>query len=53
VVTEMARALGERGIWVDHVTTLDPIPVPAFGDAAVTTWENVPDYIGFGVRQSE
>ncbi len=41
VVTEIARSLGKNGVWVDHVTTLDPVPVAGFGDAAVTTWENV------------
>lgn len=41
VITEMARLLGGQGLWVDHVTTLDPRPVAQFGDAAVTTWANV------------
>ncbi len=41
VVTEMARLLGRQGIWVDQVTTLDPYPVPIFGDAAVQVWRNV------------
>lgn len=41
VVTEMARRLGEQGVWVDHVTTLDPIPVTLLGDAAVRNWQNV------------
>ncbi len=41
VVTEMARLLGAQGVWVDQVTTLDPRPVPLFGDASVTTWSNV------------
>lgn len=41
VITEMARLLGAQGIWVDQITTLDPRPVPQFGDAAVTTWANV------------
>ncbi|MGH8093971.1 MAG: hypothetical protein ACREIF_10930 [Chthoniobacterales bacterium] len=41
VITEMARLLGAQGIWVDQVTTLDPDPVSALGDAAVTTWTNV------------
>jgi hypothetical protein len=39
VVTELARFLGARGIWVDHVTTMDPRPV--FDDAAVATFANV------------
>jgi hypothetical protein len=41
VITEMARLLGAQGIWVDQVTTLDPRPVSAFGDASVTSWTNV------------
>ncbi len=41
VITEMARLLGAQGVWVDHVTTLDPRPVTQFGDAAVTSWANV------------
>ena len=41
VVTEMARLLGAQGVWVDQVTTLDPRPVSALGDAAVTTYTNV------------
>lgn len=42
VVTEIARSLGEKGIWVDQVTAMDPVPVgfPYF-DAAVRSWENV------------
>ncbi len=41
VVTEMARLLGAQGVWVDHVTTLDPRPVSALGDASVSTYANV------------
>jgi pimeloyl-ACP methyl ester carboxylesterase len=41
VVTEMARLLGARNVWVDHVTTLDPRPVSLFSDAAVATYANV------------
>jgi len=50
VVAELARLLGEAGVWVDHVTTLDPHPVdgvnepfpyPDFGDAPMTAWESV------------
>ncbi|MDQ6859850.1 MAG: hypothetical protein M3032_01650 [Verrucomicrobiota bacterium] len=41
VMTEMARLLGAQGVWVDHVSTLDPRPVAQFGDAAVTSWANV------------
>lgn len=39
VVTEMARLLGQQGVWVDQVTTLDPSPI--LSDATVRTWENV------------
>ena len=51
LVGELARELGERGIWVDHVTTLDPHPIDGirepwllnldFGDAPMTAWSNV------------
>jgi hypothetical protein len=41
VITEMARLLGGQGIWVDHISTLDPRPVSQFGDASVTSWANV------------
>jgi hypothetical protein len=41
VISEMTRLLGAQGVWVDQVTTLDPRPVPAFGDADVRTYANV------------
>jgi len=51
LVASLARSMGERGVWVDHLTTLDPVPVGLFGDAAarvVSTvvfadniWQNV------------
>ncbi len=28
LVSELAKDLGQRGIWVDQVTLLDPVPVP-------------------------
>ena len=39
VVSEISRELGKRGVWVDHLTLLDPVPIS--GDAAVQVWENV------------
>ena len=42
VVTQMARLLGAQGVWVDHVTTWDPVPVGLLGDdPTVTTYANV------------
>ncbi|MCC6124161.1 MAG: hypothetical protein IT426_04320 [Pirellulales bacterium] len=51
LVGELAKKLGERGVWVDQVTTLDPHPVDGvrepwlfnynFGDAPMTGWDNV------------
>lgn len=41
LVTELARVLGAQGIWVDHVTTLDPDPVSEFGDPALKNYENI------------
>lgn len=41
VVTELARLLGASGVWVDHVTTLDPHPVSLFSDAAIKNYANV------------
>ena len=41
VVSEMARLLGAQGVWVDHVTLIDPHPVFELGDAAVRVWQNV------------
>ncbi|MEA2735785.1 MAG: hypothetical protein QOE14_2236, partial [Humisphaera sp.] len=36
VVSNLAASLGERGVWVDHVTYIDPVPaggvVPGLGD---------------------
>jgi hypothetical protein len=40
VVTEMARFCGAQGIWVDQVTTLDPVD-NTFGDATAFVWENI------------
>lgn len=41
VISEMARLLGARNVWVDQVTTLDPHPVSFLGDADVATYTNV------------
>ena len=51
LVGELAKDLGQYGVWVDEVTTLDPHPVDGvrepsllnynFGDAAMTSWQNV------------
>jgi hypothetical protein len=41
VITEAARILGAQGVWVDHVTTLDPHPVSQFGDPAMKNYANI------------
>lgn len=49
LVGEIARNLGELGVWVEQITTLDPHPVDGvrdplgqdYGDAPMTAWENV------------
>jgi hypothetical protein len=41
LVTELARVLGAQGVWVDHVTTLDPDPVSLFGDPGLKNYANV------------
>jgi hypothetical protein len=47
LVCEIAKLLGEKGIWVDHVTTLDPVPCDGkgepqnFGDAPADIYKNV------------
>lgn len=51
LVASLARSMGERGVWADHLTTLDPVPVSLFGDAAARVvntvvfadniWQNV------------
>lgn len=41
VVAELSRLLGAQGIWVDHLTGLDPVPVSSFGDPAMKLYANV------------
>jgi hypothetical protein len=41
VITEAARVLGAQGVWVDHLTTLDPYPVSLFGDPSLKNYVNV------------
>lgn len=41
VITEAARVLGAQGLWVDHVTTLDPYPVSIFSDPAMKNYANI------------
>jgi hypothetical protein len=40
VMSELARGLGENGIWVDQLTTLDSYPSALAGDAAVAIRAN-------------
>src|SRR6266850_6266838 len=41
VITETARFLGAQGVWVDHVTTLDPHPVSQLGDPSMKNYSNI------------
>jgi hypothetical protein len=41
VMCEVSKLLGESGVWVDHLTTLDPHPVESLGDAPARLWESV------------
>ena len=49
LTTDIAQRLGQRGVWVDHVTHLDPHPVDGhddfldfdFDDTPIQSWTNV------------
>jgi hypothetical protein len=41
VMAELARILGAQGVWVDHLTTLDPYPLSLDGDPAMAIYANV------------
>src|SRR4051812_22378511 len=49
LMTVVAQRLGERGVWVDQLTSLDPHPVDGhddflninFGDQSMQTWDNI------------
>lgn len=47
LVAELAGDLGQCGVWVDQVTTLDPHPVPLFGDPGPTESANIYDNVVF------
>jgi hypothetical protein len=40
VMAELARILGAQGIWVDHLTTLDPYPLGLDSDPAMVNHAN-------------
>ena len=41
VIAETTRLLGAQGVWVDQLTTLDPVPVASFGDPAMKLYANI------------
>ena len=41
VMAELARILGAQGIWVDHLTTLDPYPLGLDADPSMANYANV------------
>ncbi|MBI3850748.1 MAG: hypothetical protein HY298_10820 [Verrucomicrobia bacterium] len=41
LVTQLSKLLGNKGVWVDHITTLDPHPVSQYGDPDVHVFANV------------
>ena len=40
LVSEIARLLGGKGVWVDQMTLWDPVD-NTYGDATIGVWENV------------
>lgn len=41
LITDISELLGNQGVWVDHITTLDPYPVSEVGDPDVQVFANV------------
>jgi uncharacterized delta-60 repeat protein len=65
LVGELAKDLGEKGVWVDQVTTLDPHPVdgthyvlptvlePNWHDASMKSWNNVSFWDNYWENQTQ
>jgi hypothetical protein len=41
LVSQIANSLGRRGIWVDQMTTFDPVPLALYGDPVANVPQNV------------